>query len=146
MSEMAFWRESSVFNGWQKAHLVEGEYRSSASAGSMTFAELRDLGWELLTVEEARTRFSQANCLPVSEITAERFNDMLEVLPPLDWHFNEAGGAQSFKMVEMYCGNITDIFAQYGERYFTLRDCVTLPHGDILRKIKAFTDAEGMAE
>ena len=82
---------------------------------------------------------------PVSEITAERFNDMLEVLPPLGWVFSESGREQSFKLMEMYCGNVTDIFAKSGDRYFQLRDHVTLPHGDIMKQVRGYTDTDTAA-
>lgn len=147
MKAMAFWSKSCGFNGWRKAHFVEGMWHTTACATSKTLEALNAHGdhWELVTIEEAQARFAQANYQPVSEINEARFMDMLEVLPPLDWHFNEAGGAQSFKMMEMYSGNITDIFAQYGMRYFQMRNHSTLTHDEIMEKVKAFIDAERIA-
>lgn len=69
--------------------------------------------------------------------------DMLEVLPPLDWR--GTADSQSFKLSEMYSGNITDIFAQCGARYFQMRNHVTITHNEIMEKVKAFIDAEGIA-
>ncbi len=68
---------------------------------------------------------------------------MLEVLPPLDWQGTPE--SQTFKLSEMYSGNITDIFAQYRTRFFTMRNEVTLTHEEIIGKIRAFIDAAGIA-
>jgi hypothetical protein len=78
----------------------------------------------------------------VSEITEERYNDMLECLWPIDW--KQGSGTDSFKFREMYSGNITDIFAFIkdevsGERrYFTFRDNVRMAHSEIIAKCSAF--------
>lgn len=61
-------------------------------------------------------------------------------LPPLDWQFS--AGYSSFKMMEMYSGNITDIYVQLGEAYFKLRDHVTLPHSQIMTRVSAFRETE----
>lgn len=145
MTAMAFWNQSSIHYGWHKACFAEGVWRVTGYAGSKTLEQLNAHGdtWELVTEEEAKARFHQANFQPVSEITEDRFIDMLEVLPPLDWTGGEH--CQSFKLSEMYSGNITDIFARYGDRYFQLRNLVTLTHKQIIDEIKAFIDAEKRA-
>ncbi|WP_337263703.1 MULTISPECIES: hypothetical protein [unclassified Serratia (in: enterobacteria)] len=145
MTKMAFWSKSSGVNGWRKAHFVDGAWHTTACATSKTLEALNAHGdhWELVTVEEAQERFTQVNYLPVSEITETRFNDMLEVLPPLDWWGGEH--SQSFKLMEMYSGNITDIFARFGTRYFQMRNIVTLTHAQIIEKVRAFIDAERIA-
>lgn len=145
MTAMAFWSKSSAFNGWRKAHFVDGAWHTTACVNSKTLEELNAHGecWELVTVAEATARFAAANYQPVSEITEGRFTDMLEVLPPMDWQGSPE--SQLFKLSEMYSGNITDIFAQYRTRFFTMRNEVTLTHEDIIGKIRAFIDAEGTA-
>lgn|GEM_PF-983573 len=145
MTAMAFWSKSSAFNGWRTAHFVDGAWHTTACTTSKTLEELNAHGdrWELVTAEEATARFAQANYLPVAEITEARFTDMMEVLPPMDWQGSP--DSQSFKLMEMYSGNITDIFAQYGTRYFRLRDHATLTHEQIIGKVRAFIDAEGIA-
>jgi hypothetical protein len=146
MSKMAFWSKHDV-REWREAFLVDGVYRACPSATGWTLEQLNADGdrWELVTFDEAYQRYCDSYILPVSEITEERFNDMLEVLPPLNWHFNEAGGAQSFKLAEMYCGNITQIFAQYGNRYFEFRDRETLTHQEIIERVRRFTEEKQCA-
>ncbi|CAI1199337.1 Uncharacterised protein [Serratia entomophila] len=65
------------------------------------------------------------------------------MLPPLDWQCGVGGS--SFKMMEMYSGNITDIYVQVGDEYFKLRDHVTLPHDQIMTRVSAFHQA-GLAQ
>lgn len=103
------------------------------------------------TIEEIRLRYPDAvymewdnasklmdenNRLPVSEITIERFWYALEVLPPEGW--KQESGCESFKMMERWSGNITDIYVRIGERYFELRDSFLLPHAEIIRRCQEF--------
>lgn len=73
---------------------------------------------------------------PVTETNKAHFWDMLEVLPPKEW-INDSDG-ESFKMSERLHGNITDIFARIGNRYFTLTDDFRTPHSEIMRRCKKF--------
>ncbi|BEO78969.1 hypothetical protein I5K96_24030 [Serratia marcescens] len=69
----------------------------------------------------------------VAEISLMEFMDAIAVMYPKDW----AGDAHSetFKLAEMYCGEVTTVYAKVGERYFRFRDVVTLPHSAILARI-----------
>lgn len=69
----------------------------------------------------------------VTEITPQRYVDALEVMYPLDWCGDVK--SESFKLAEMYCGAVTNIFAKVGDRYFQFRDVVSLPHNAILARI-----------
>ncbi|MGK2894472.1 hypothetical protein [Klebsiella michiganensis] len=145
MSNMVFWEKNAPCADWRQAFLVDGIYRACPDASGWTLAQLNAGGerFELIPADEAYQRYSDGFIRPVTEISETRYHDMLEVLPPLDWHFNESGGPQSFKLAEMYCGNVTAIFAQYGARFFELRDRVTLTHQAIIERVKAFIDGEG---
>ncbi|MCR4319791.1 MAG: DUF1419 domain-containing protein [Candidatus Brocadiaceae bacterium] len=88
-------------------------------------AEIGELG--------AVSEYSE-NCFKSAavEITEDRFIEMLEVLPPINWvHEN---GSESFKISERTYGNITAIFARIGERYFELSDSIFLSHQQIMEK------------
>ena len=58
MNAMAFWSKSCGFNGWRKAHFVEGAWHTTACATSKTLDELNAHGehWALVTVEEAQAQ------------------------------------------------------------------------------------------
>ncbi|WP_337049803.1 hypothetical protein [Serratia fonticola] len=59
MTAMAFWSKSSAFNGWCKAHFVEGAWRTTACVTSKTLEELNANGdrWELVTVGGGESTF-----------------------------------------------------------------------------------------
>ncbi len=88
------------------------------------------IDWETASREK-----ENAAKLPVTETTMERFWEMLEVLPPAGWKTDGAG--ESFKLSERWSGNITDIYARIGKRYFHLCDDICLPHAEIIRRCEA---------
>ncbi len=53
----------------------------------------------------------------IIEVTAERYDEMLNILPPLDWVRDD--GVERFSMCEFLDGPITTQFARIGNRYFT---------------------------
>lgn len=78
------------------------------------------------------------------EITEARFLEMLNVLPPVRWV--REGGAESFKMSERYYGSITGIYARIGKRYFNFSDVITLPHDEIIKRIRESTAFTNQSE
>lgn len=69
----------------------------------------------------------------VEEITLTAFMNAIAVMYPRDWCGDV--NCESFKLAEMYCGEVTEIFAKVGDRYFKFRDVVSLPHNAILARI-----------
>ena len=69
----------------------------------------------------------------VEEITLAAFMDAIAVMYPRDWCGDI--DCESFKLAEMYCGEVTYIYAKVFERYFRFRDVVSLPHTAILARI-----------
>lgn len=101
----------------------------------------------IMSLDEVATLSEEAAKKSVSEISSEKYNDMLEMLPPLGLVLAEK--AASFKFMEMYSGNVANIFARvvldermnpddsdspFIRRYFTLRDKVTLSHSEIIKR------------
>lgn len=91
---------------------------------------------EIIKFETAIKIKEDASRLPVREITEKDFWYMLEVLPPAGW--KQEQGCESFKLSERWSGNITDIYARIGERYFTLRDTIFLPHAEIMNRCNQY--------
>lgn len=75
----------------------------------------------------------------VSEVTEERFMDALNVLPPVGW--TTRNGVESFRISERLWGNITDIYARRGDRYFVLSDDIRLPAAIVAERVAAFAAA-----
>jgi hypothetical protein len=76
-------------------------------------------GYEIFTAEQFRMLWNECWAVYESElcgkwieITAERYDEMLNVLPPMRW---TNGG---FFLSELYDGNIGYFFQQWGGRYY----------------------------
>lgn len=66
------------------------------------------------------------------EITYDDYHEMLCILPPMGWVQNYSG--TSFKMSERTCGNLTNIYAHVGDKYYVLCDDMSLPHHEIINR------------
>lgn len=96
---------------------------------------------KLLTWDELTHEIHKSAIKPVTEITHDRYTEMLEVMPPLRWVSSNEN--TTFMLCERFTGNITDIFARIHTggneyRYFTLRDVETLTHRQIVEKVMLF--------
>lgn len=75
-----------------------------------------------------------------AEIDVHRFHDALGVAYPLNWSCSEDGECETFMLAEFYCGQVTDIYARTGVRYFRLRDYSHLSHAQIMTRVKEAFD------
>ena len=104
-------------------HLTE----SSARPGMQVTAEAEREYW--LSCEKSYLT------APV-EIDVHAFHDALGLMYPLNWSTSESGGWETFMLQEMVCGDVAEIYARYGARYFRLRDVCNLSHAQIKTRIK----------
>lgn len=70
------------------------------------------------------------------EIDVHAFHDALGLMYPLNWSNSENGERETFMIAEMFCGNVTEIYARCGVRYFRMRDYSNLDHAEILHRVK----------
>lgn len=54
---------------------------------------------------------------PLSEITKNKYNEMLDVLPPLKWC--NIDNVEMFCMREMYTGTYTNQYAKHDDKYYS---------------------------
>lgn len=98
---------------------------------------------EIMEWEEASKLYEAAQAAkyigPVSLITQDRFNYLLEVLPPEDWQ--RGGSSESFKLMERLSGNITTIAARIGNDYYEFNDNARMTHVAIIEKIAKAIEA-----
>jgi hypothetical protein len=91
---------------------------------------------QLMDIDEAYQQSASARHAKYvhgpKEITAERFEEMLNVLPPEGW--KRSTGSQSFKICERMTANLTAIFCEIGGRYFELCDDARNSHEWIVRE------------
>lgn len=70
---------------------------------------------------------------PAKEIDADRFNEMLEVLPPDNWQ--RMDGGEYFQMSELYAGNVTSYFVRHHDKYYEFRETTWMNPSQVLNKI-----------
>ena len=91
-------------------------------------------GAVLMPLDEAVTQSQAANrarlCTGPKQVTEKEFDAALGVLPPRDWQRHN--GEESFKIMELTCGQLTAIYCRIGEEYFTLTEDVNTPHEKIV--------------
>ena len=73
---------------------------------------------------------------PLTEVTEERFDEMLNVLPPSKWR--GGAGAQSFHLCEYLSGNIVLWLMELNGRYFQCQDVDSLTHVELMERARAF--------
>ncbi|HFS8113158.1 MULTISPECIES: hypothetical protein [Enterobacter] len=104
-------------------HLTE----SSALLGMQATAEAERAYW--LSREKAAVK-------EPDEIDVHAFHDALGLMYPMNWHSSENGECETFMLAEMVCGNVTEIYARIGIRYYRMRDYSNLDHAEILARVK----------
>jgi nicotinamide mononucleotide adenylyltransferase len=100
----------------------------------------------VITWQEANKRARAAAlseyCKPVEEITAEQFNEWLNVLPPENWQNGRE--VNIFRMSEYYTGKITRHVARVDGRYFTaLREAGPDTYHHLVTEIHTFIATAG---
>ena len=86
----------------------------------------------ILTTEEFQLLQEATCCTDPVEIAEEKFIEMLEVLPPMNWR--GGGYSESFMMSEFMTGRITGIYCRIGGRYYSFLGVCTLTHDEIIAK------------
>jgi hypothetical protein len=135
---LCFWKTGTI-TIYDFAVLVGGKYLSQYGGNTLEELQRDDPEIKLVKYSEFAAAHDENASTPVSEITSERYNDMLETLPPMKWR--SAGNSESFMFPEYYSGRVTSIFVMYGglePRYFTFRGIDTLTAAEIENKIKLY--------
>ena len=108
--------------------------------GGETFEELQQRGavspaalvlpWleaERLHNEADRARY----CTGAEPISAERFEEMLNCLPPERWWMG--AGAESFRLSERLTGSIASFFLRIGPAYWQINEDQGTTHDELVR-------------
>ncbi len=89
-----------------------------------------------LSANEAHDRYEAGFKTNVREISAEEFDDALNVLPPEAW--THASGGESFKISERIAGRVTAIYVSLRGHYFRFDDDIRTPHEECLKRAADF--------
>lgn len=121
------------------ARNVDGVWRSYCYGRTLEEVQAADPGAQLLDFAVASPMLDAAEraafVRPPTRITAERFEEVLNVLPPVRWV--RAGHEESFLMSEREAGSLTGIFCRIGEAFYNLTDECTLKHAEIVARCRA---------
>jgi hypothetical protein len=91
-------------------------------------------GTVILTDEEVSSRVEAICITQPKEVDADRYQYLLEVLPPLGWR-GLGSGAESFKLSEFTSGRVTCVMVRIGARYFEFEDVFSKSHDDCVKKV-----------
>jgi nicotinamide riboside kinase len=121
----------------------QGIYRTRSSGETLEQLQAKYPAIQLQDQAQAWLDWVHSYRQDPKRISAERYDAMLNILPPMRWV--QDGDRASFKMSEFTFDKITDIFAKIGEDYFQLTDDYTLDHDDIMTLCQAFLRRESSA-
>ena len=76
----------------------------------------------------------------VEEMEEASYFSYLGALPPVA--MRTVGNTQSFKLSERRFGRVTLICAQEGERYFKFNDLITMPHDEVMAKVRKYLNEQ----
>ncbi len=99
--------------------------------GQLTLAQLQaQEGSDVVVMDTdaAIQQIRESHIKSPVEISEDRFDHMLGILPPQGWVRYKT--EESFHVSERITGNIVMIFVRIGSRYFEMHDEATLSHED----------------
>lgn len=123
-----------TFDGYAKTYLND---KGIAPYSGKSEAEYIKEGFSILTDEEYLKlieEWEDGLCGKWQEITAENYEEMFEILPPVAW-FN--GG---FFMMEKYTGNISSFYQKLNGKYYTSLQRMSRPRKDIIEDLRKFIE------
>lgn len=110
---------------------------------TLDFEDYTDLGIQNTSEAEAlywSIREKQSVSAPV-EIDVNAFHYAAGLMPPLNWKADKQD-CETFMLQEMYCGNVTEIYARCDRRYFRMRDYSHTSHNEIIAKVMQLIGSE----
>jgi len=94
-------------------------------------------GYKIMNIDEAMPLVERAQeekyCLPWVEVSAEEWDDCINVLPPVDWR--TTNGINMFRMSEMLTGDITAHYARVNGRFFCANRRRSIPHHELTAEL-----------
>lgn len=116
-----------------------GVYRSRCRGHTIEEMRVKAPGVLLRSWDEAMPEIKAAEravyARPPKGITAEQFDEMLNVLPPMKWE--RRGASESFMICEATTGSLRSIFCRVGDKFYEMCDETRLTHDEILARVAA---------
>jgi hypothetical protein len=87
----------------------------------------------LMPTDEASKLIQEASKTEVTETTSDQFEEMLNCLPPENWHRFE--GWEFFQMCEYWTMNITAYYVRIGDKFYTFMDEAFMKPDQVWKRI-----------
>lgn len=154
VTELAFYIPGTAY-AQDSLRLIEGEYVGFYSGKTLEQYRQEHPTTVIASYDEIARYSEDLVRRPVEEISAERYHDMLEMLPPVNWRLLK--GESSFKFMERHSGNMTNIFASITTdvrlnpndpdskrviRYFEMLDNMYIPHDEIINRCREYMNSK----
>jgi hypothetical protein len=85
---------------------------------------------------------ASSNSMSVRRIDRQRFDSMLNILPPTSW-MGIGGHAESFKMSEGVNADTAIFYCRIGTGHFELESDIRSSHGAVVERCRAFLQSGG---
>lgn len=125
-----------------RTELKDGRCRYTGKSAAEIMAE--DESLQVMSWEEVEPLLDEAwqkkYCSEPEQITEERFDEMLNILPPCRWV--RGYGVESFYLSERLAGNIVSIFCRIGKTYWSFNAPASVGHDEIVRRCQAALEAK----
>lgn len=131
-------RTDVPFKGNAQSVLLENG--TVAWSGGMTPEEYaKDRGFTVRVVTDEEMSAMVADHVaslitPPAPITAERWDDMLNVLPPARWH--HCYGVELFHVIERITGDLVTWYAKIGDQHFEMNNRVGAKSEDLALAVR----------
>ena len=141
LKEPVFFSRAHSWNGKPQVidscywHEEKQAYCGIYSNETLDEARNRYPDMEIMEFDDAYALHRAAYISAPKEIDRQRFGDMLDVLPPVNWVRNH--DSESFKLSERDTADITLICVRRGNRFFELHDSIKLTHEEIMVRVNA---------
>ena len=133
-----------TFPSWEKAYEAYtqlGYEQTDHAIGQVDTGYLERVRQAETDYELSRKRYEAMRVNwgePPTEITKQRFWELLEVLMPADW--TQAGSTESFRVIECQTDDLYTWCARVGERYFEMILPKKTTHAQIIKLVKKELD------
>ena len=122
----------------------DGVTVSQLQGHTLEEVQARSPGAIITSYDEAAAQIEAGCKTEPRQIDAEDFDYALNVLPPAQWVAGDH--AESFKMCERTNGRVTAIYARVGATYWKFEDVYTMPHAEIIAKVRKAQESQPAAQ
>lgn len=125
---------TNTYVGWYSKHLYGNpqtlaDYKQEYATDNIVLIDSDELDQELMSANMNKYGY-------IKEITESQYIDMLECLPPFDYTLG--ADLTYFKMRENLCGDLTEIYVKYKNKFFAFAGDFRMNLKEITQTVERF--------